>query len=457
MAYEACKEIGEWVEEQVWQPVDRQIDVWTENCNPWLCWPVLVAEWVTEWILIPVLTWVGHTVCEIIATVVDLFVDVVFGAFDVIVGLFTLDFPRVWDGLVRIFLEGIVEAFFSIFRIVTFGDTLRLIAERFHRDRLREHVKRLLEAKYSGAELQAMKDAIGVDYGAFGLRIRANPVRLFLRSDFRTDPNGDPELLKWHEDPNLAVDIRQLAGLRWNDFSQRFRPQIVPDAGTVGEREIDEYIASRGTIGPGFCIFPMDNAVFEHKMRTASEKSRVLGLLLRWQPIEDIRIEKAEHVLIGDSADAVVRLGLGLGRTNFSTDPDGARAEICRIPFIAAFGYANGTGVARRKGIGPPLMASKCGLDAHDTGVVTFRDLLPDAVWRYVPVHEMGHYFGLCHVDGLDRIMVSTETNSPWSGWLIPDYVYLTGGPTFTHEEALAVWNYIVEHVPPQCLTTRAT
>jgi hypothetical protein len=66
-------------------------------------------------------------------------------------------------------------------------------------------------------------------------------------------------------------------------------------------------------------------------------------------------------------------------------------------------------------------------------------DRLPDLVWRYVQIHEMGHYFGLCHVDGLNRIMYTAnaiENKSAWDWWLIPDYLYLNGGPTFVFDEA---------------------
>ena len=67
----------------------------------------------------------------------------------------------------------------------------------------------------------------------------------------------------------------------------------------------------------------------------------------------------------------------------------------------------------------------------------------------------MGHYFGLCHTDGLDRIMYSPVESSWWSWWLLPKYLYLSGGPTFNLDEAKQVWDYVVEFFSAECLKHR--
>jgi hypothetical protein len=86
---------------------------------------------------------------------------------------------------------------------------------------------------------------------------------------------------------------------------------------------------------------------------------------------------------------------------------------------------------------------------------VTYIDNKPDHFWKYVPIHELGHYFGLCHVDGIDRIMVSTREKSWWDWSVIPNWLYLNGEPYFSFDEAKSTWDYIVANFTPQCLGAR--
>ena len=81
------------------------------------------------------------------------------------------------------------------------------------------------------------------------------------------------------------------------------------------------------------------------------------------------------------------------------------------------------------RGIAASLEESSC-QSRHNASGATFIDNFPDAIWKYVPIHELGHTFGLCHVDGLDRIMVSSRQNSLWS-WSIPYNWCVRGEPYF--------------------------
>ena len=94
-----------------------------------------------------------------------------------------------------------------------------------------------------------------------------------------------------------------------------------------------------------------------------------------------------------------------------------------------------------------------------DTSGVSFLDRRPDFVFQYVFVHELGHYFGLCHVDGLNRIMYTSNKNEDktwWSWMVLPEYIYLEGGPRFVLDEAKRAWDGIVGGYPTDCLTSRA-
>ena len=84
MAHQVCKDINEWAEEQVQKPVEqwanqlqqpcKQQDCnwWCLCCNKWLCWLVWVVVKVIVWVVVTVGKWVTHTLCEIVADVVDL-------------------------------------------------------------------------------------------------------------------------------------------------------------------------------------------------------------------------------------------------------------------------------------------------------------------------------------------------------------------------------------------------
>jgi hypothetical protein len=84
-----------------------------------------------------------------------------------------------------------------------------------------------------------------------------------------------------------------------------------------------------------------------------------------------------------------------------------------------------------------------------------YRDRLPGWTSTYVPIHELGHTFGLCHVDGLNRIMVSPRDHSWWSWWLLPEYICFSGEPQFVYDEAKKVWDYIIANFPTACLANR--
>lgn len=58
-----------------------------------------------------------------------------------------------------------------LLRIVLLGDTIDYIIGEINKGRLKDHVRKLLEAKYGGDTLQQIKDAIRLDHGAFGLRL----------------------------------------------------------------------------------------------------------------------------------------------------------------------------------------------------------------------------------------------------------------------------------------------
>ena len=467
-----CTEITEWVEEKVSKPVEEWEERQEKRCKDypwydprgWVCWFVTILVKVVRWVVVTVGKWVVRTVCKIVAVVVEAVVEIVGGLWDVIVGIFTLDWRRILDGLLRIGL-GVALGIIRLGRIVLLGDTIDYIIEEINRERLRRYVRGLLEAKYDGDTLAEIKEAIRLDHGAFGLRLRATAYRTMLDSETPAPREpAVPNLVVLHEQG--TINLRALCGFEFDEgFWNRKRyktlkKEPVLGGGGGGEfdnpisaDELDTYLNSRGALGPKFIVLPMRDGALDTKVSTASEKGRELALMLDFD--QDRReVTEAGHIAHTGSGPAQVRfLRDVLGRRDKPTDPLGATADLCHPVVAGVFRYTN-----TLRGLASNLHESKCGLDAHDASGATFVDNLPDAIWKYVPIHELGHCFGLCHTDGVDRIMYSPKTNSWWRGWAIPRSllnIYLQGEPSFTYAEAKATWDYIVAHFAAQCLGAR--
>src|SRR5204863_7291462 len=122
--------------------------------------------------------------------------------------------------------------------------------------------------------------------------------------------------------------------------------------------------------------------------------------------------------------------------------------DLCTPVAVGVFRYTDGL-----RGITACLEGSSC-QQAHDASGVTFIDNKPDLVWKYVPIHELGHYFGLCHVAGVERIMFTPKgPNGESLNWwevikrgftwsTLPKFLLTKGEPTFTLHEAMQAWDY---------------
>ncbi|MCA8957175.1 MAG: hypothetical protein KDC87_13960 [Planctomycetes bacterium] len=351
---------------------------------------------------------------------------------------------------------GVVEAFFGLVRVVLLGDTIDFIREEIDERRLRDHVRQLLERRFARdpEALAAAKAAIGVDHGAFGLRLDATAIRTYVTSDRRSNDDV-PDLIAWHEDDALDIDIRQLAGYDHASFWKRGRPEVVG----ADEDEVDTYIADRG--GRSFRIYPMSERLLRSKAGVAEERARDLGLMLRFEIAEREVTDPADVVLVGSSASQDRFNVAVLERSDETTPPDGAaraRSELCVPAGGGVFGY-QGSFIGYSSHLDDATCVDGDPFPGSRTSGVSFLDRVPDTIFRYVFVHELGHYFGLCHVSGANRIMFTANKDADltwWSWGLLPEYLYLEGGPRFVLDEAKRAWDYIVAGFPTDCLTTRA-
>jgi len=114
--------------------------------------------------------------------------------------------------------------------------------------------------------------------------------------------------------------------------------------------------------------------------------------------------------------------------------------DLCRPPAIAIFQYTTESFNGFTSWWRPPGSVQESG--------VTFKDRLPAYMFRWVLIHELGHYFGLDHHghDGAHLIMFTnspTERLDPVTGDTVAELVFFTGEPRFNVEDARDVWAWL--------------
>jgi hypothetical protein len=79
---------------------------------------------------------------------------------------------------------------------------------------------------------------------------------------------------------------------------------------------------------------------------------------------------------------------------------------------------------------------------------VAMRKVYPGYFSKMVMAHEMGHYFGLCHINhnGVQNIMFSTAAGNSLLDWGLFGY-YLNAEPYFTSRNKRNVWRFIVDQL----------
>ena len=271
---------------------------------------------------------------------------------------------------------------------------------------------------------------------------------------------------------------------------------------------LDEYISSAGQSGPHFRIYATSPTNLEMRIDAAKEKGRQLGLIIDFDQI-DKEVIDSEYVnynrYVFNDADGtkevdkdicltwnggqpwrkgqgdylVCELGrwsrldftccrLGLPAAEYTADLDRALGDLCSPVAVCIFGFTDkttrgltsnlvGTTDCPPPDLSPDLRISitpppDVNLDPSLASGVSFVDDIPDEIRKYVLIHELGHYFGLCHVSGFDRIMVSGKAGQ---GYTLSNLAILNtlvhGGPRFIYTEAQRVWNFVLTNFPLEC------
>lgn len=477
-----CVETQEWLEEEVWQQTSQWVEESQKKCKEyawydprgWVCWFVTVLVEVFVWVLVKVGKWVVRTVCKIVGAVWTFLHDFFVGLYNIFAGIFTWDWCRVGKGALQL-LGGIVDPALTFGRILTGLDTLDFIRSEIRHHQLRIYVRTKLGFKYGGEVLQEIIENLRLNSSAFGYRIKMRAARVYLDSETKSPTAPDTfNLIALHDD---GVNVRELCGFDATEGcmnTKRFKtlkkgPHLSGGGGgevddPISEEELDLYLSSRGTDGPKFIILPMRDSAFDLRVRTAEIKARELGLIPTFTK-ELIEITEKKHVIQSGSLTAVplVEFLAGpVGRKRKSVDLAGAFADLCTPTTVGIFRYEKDSTL---RGLSACLMGSACepSVGAHDASGCTFIDNEPDIAWKYVAIHEIGHCFGLCHVEGIENIMYTPKAppgqpDGWWeklkrsTTWWTPKIIVLTGEPIFTIDEAMQAWDYIIEHFPMTCL-----
>ena len=450
MSHKVCHDFGRWVDEEITEQLERCVeqdcDWWCACCNKWFCFLV--------WVVVVVSKWVVDTICEIVADVIDVIVAIVLLIVNIVIGIVTWDWGRIWDALVDAF-SSVVGLAGDIVRLMTLGSLVGEFRDRANKWSLRNYVDGLIDNNraYTPDERQRIKKAVGIDGGGFGFRLRVTAYRGFVRSDQVSPGTSVPDLVAWHnatEASGMHVDLNILAGFDSTTFLQRGRPEI---KGDFSESDVAGYLAAP-TSKSVFTIYCMSESLFEDKLSAARIKGDLLGLKLQFDK-KDLQLRRPSHVRMGPLPAAISSMlqDPPFNRTRGAVNMATATADLCAPIAIGSFYYTDNS----YQGYSAHLASHPCvdggTFPRNDITGCNFRDRVPDFIFRYVPIHELGHTFGLCHVDGAERIMVSSKGKSLIAWPTIPEY-WMSGEPIFTYNEAKSVWDYIIANFSATCLAT---
>ena len=291
-------------------------------------------------------------------------------------------------------------------------------------------------------------DTIGIGGQPMGLVFVADARRVFLSSR-----NAELDLRALHRAG--VIDLLALAG-----YTTTCRMNInEPDGEVVytGTRtrvsfaDLNEFI-DKGAAGVApFQVFAITRDLFRLHLDTARRKALALGVQLRFGLIGELQASSPLWVpLASNETDDLVQQGMfrQMGRT-------GVNDDLSRVPSVAHFHYVpTVTGGTSRELFGLTTIF-RPSMGARNPSGVTFRNRSPDWGFRFVLVHELGHYWGLDHPNrvgtalrGIDEIMFTGASGAfpTWSAVL--EYLALSGEPRFTTSDATTVWAWITTDAP---------
>ena len=211
----------------------------------------------------------------------------------------------------------------------------------------------------------------------------------------------------------------------------------------------------------------MDRQAVAERLDVAVAKCQKLGIRLSWNystafnsgmfPVHEITNINEYNFSIARQGVFLIEHGLRAGN----------RSEECIVLALGAF-HLNSTQFGRTAGrsISEGADANPCATPGRDDGCcstipaprtpltgsnVIHRDFWPAYVFRYVLIHEMGHYLGLCHFghNGFQNIMYTADPEAHLNlfDWGMFEFYY-ESEPEFTLSDGMNVWRFIIDQLP---------
>jgi hypothetical protein len=377
---------------------------------------------------------------------VDIVRDLICNLQDLVFGILRLDWCRV--------AAGFVDFWAAVARVILLG--LRVpggifggIRDEYEVNEVERIVDMALRDAFAGddAGLATARKKVKLRDRPFGLPIHIDARRFFISSrsstvDLRAlDSAG---VINLFAAADLATDCTQQEGTpdrthgdakpgRSSFTLNRARWDVVY-AGTdmhVDYQTIDDYLRLGPLAVPEFRVYAIRKEIFRRYLDNAVRKAQMIGLRFTWA-MGEYEVTSLDEIPVPDTQAGNDAVMARVGRTGIGDD-------LCRAPAMAIFRYSND----RRTGLTSWFRPG----DVHPSGV-TFRDRLPEAMFRFTLIHELGHYFGLDHTghNGIGYIMF---TNDPGAGLDVMtvdaffQIAFLSGEPRFSTDDARTTWTWI--------------
>lgn len=389
--------------------------------------------------------------------IIGLVCDLVSGVRDIVFGILNLNGCRISGGLTNIGV-GIGRAILSVFGIIGWI-LVSGIAQNVRKKKLKEIIDEALSERFGADEatIEKIKDKIRFYSCPMGLPVTLDARRMCIRSG--------RYLRELHQRGNinlftLAGQINGCDGENWATQTPAVVGEVVY-TGTdirVSYFDLKRFIDEGPEAVPEFTVYPIRLERFEQSLKIAKEKAYQLGLEFSWGEIQDYPID-----IDFDPNFQFIPMDQAVHEDVFTNFPrNGINDPLCRVPALAIFRYLNDDpSFGLTSWFRPPPYVNPC--PVPEDGVrpyrrksgVSFTDRIPEYVFGTVLAHELGHYFGLCHEghDGLEFIMyapAAAESNVTGNTFL--EYLLLSGGPTFTLDDARATWRWLTQVAADSCL-----
>lgn len=280
--------------------------------------------------------------------------------------------------------------------------------------------------------LEQVRDRIQLGTTRFGL-----PVEPDLRRMCISSREKNVSLRTMHNSGTL--NLFQAAGyVSGCDNGVYNRPRMeVVYAGTgirVTTRDLRTYLNGNPNDVAEFEVYAITKSVYLDYYKLAQRKARSLGLRFANVPINTYRVTQVDEIPVNDNDQEFLFLRMGRTATN---------DNLCKPPVIAVFRYATASLNGLTTWFRPPNAVQASG--------VTFRDRLPAYLFRWVMVHELGHYFGLDHTghNGAHLIMYTAAPSqglNPVTGGTVAELIFFTGEPRFNVEDARNTWAWLTQN-----------